>query len=134
MGALAQMGLPFGSQDHVPAYPHWRGATAGTQGWSGVEMVRAMSLPTERGAKRVGSCGSARKRDGPGRPLERRGGGGDGVSSIGVLLSEDRARGGGVMVNGREHRAMENVCQYSSLGDESREEDWWRLTNRDHPR
>jgi hypothetical protein len=29
--------------------------------------------------------------------------------------SEDRARGDDVMMNGCEHRAGENVCQYSSL-------------------
>ena len=48
------------------------------------------------------SCGRAKKRDG--------------ASMIGVLLSKDYTGCGHVMVNGREHRTEEKVCQSSILG------------------
>jgi hypothetical protein len=48
-----------------------------------------MSLSRERGAWRVRSCGRARKGVDPGKPRKSRGAGGEVVSIIGVLLSED---------------------------------------------
>ena len=98
MGVLAQMGLPFGSQDHVPAYLHWRGATGDQQGCSGVKMVRGMSLPTGRGTQRMRNWGRAQKWDSLGGLLRRRGGGRNVASLISVLLSEENTGYDAVMM------------------------------------
>jgi hypothetical protein len=60
-----------------------------------------------------------------------RGGGRDIASTIGVLLSKGSTGCGGVMANGREHRAEEKACQDNNLGGPPREEDWQLFTNED---
>ena len=55
----------------------------------------------------------ARKRDDTGQPLGARRGGRKVVSSIGVLLTQNRTGCSGVMVNGREHKTEGNACQYN---------------------
>ena len=54
---------------------------------------------------RVRSCGRARKR----------GGGGEVISIIGVLLSKDHTECGQKRVNERENRAGEKICQSNIL-------------------
>jgi hypothetical protein len=56
---------------------------------------------------------------------------GGAASIIGVLLSKRRTRFNRVAVNGHEHKAEENACQYNILWDQSREEDWQLFTSGD---
>lgn len=98
MGDLAQMGRPFGRQDHLPAYLHWRGATGDQQGCAGLTMVRGMSLPTGRGSQRMRRGGRAQKWDSLGGLLGKHGGGRHVASLIRVLLSEENTAYNAVMV------------------------------------
>jgi hypothetical protein len=100
---------------------------------SGVQPVVHMSLqllgwtagcPSHgRGDQRVRSWGRARKREVVERRLGMRGGSGDVVSPIRVLLNKDRPGGGGVMVNGREYKVEEKACQSKRLGSQPRDEE-----------
>ena len=82
-----------------------------------------MALPTGRGDQRMSSCGRAKKWDETGKLLVMRGDDGDAASVIGVLLSKHSTGCGGVIVNGREHRAGEKACQSKSLDGHPREKE-----------
>jgi hypothetical protein len=69
-GTTARLGLPCDSPDNAPVHAHRRGTTGRTNEYSGIEVLREMSLPTGRGAYRRRSCGRAKKREGMGKPVK----------------------------------------------------------------